>query len=282
MDVPVLRHLRVHIAFEVAEEFHLFAPVWPRKPVVNQGAALWSIRQMLRTLVLLATTSVAIVAGTMDVRAADLGQAVPATPSFAQPVSPLAYNWSGFYAGLNGGYGFGRSRWTDSALGAGSGGFDMNGALLGGQLGYNWQFGSWVLGLETDADWTNLNGSTSGLGAVCLADGNGQCQTQENWFGSTRARVGYAFGRILPYVTGGLGYGDREVTLSSGTASSLNAGWTAGGGVELGLSPNWSAKAEYLHYDLGTTSFFSAASNSSTLNVPIKDNVVRAGINYHW
>jgi outer membrane immunogenic protein len=238
---------------------------------------------MLRRLTLLGTASLIVIASGIGARAADLARPIQPAPAFAQPVVPAGYNWSGFYVGVNAGYGYGRSRWDDSAFSSGSGGFDINGALVGGQFGYNWQFGSWVLGLETDADWTSIHGSAAGSGAMCATNGNGQCQVQQNWFGTTRARAGYAFGRVLPYVTGGVAYGDRDVTLSNGTSSnSVNAGWTAGGGVEVGITPNWSAKAEYLHIDLGTASFFSAASGASTLRVPLKDDLVRAGVNYHW
>ena len=88
------------------------------------------------------------------------------------------------------------------------GAFNTTGALFGGQLGYNWQTGPIVLGIETDADWTNIKGSTAGLGGVCVADGGGLCQTKQDWFGTTRGRIGYAFGRFMPYVTGGVAYGD--------------------------------------------------------------------------
>jgi len=231
----------------------------------------------------LATAVVALALGAIGAQAADLGRR-PATvgPSPVQPLSPVPYNWSGFYAGVNGGYGFGRSHWNDSAVGSGSGGFDLNGGLVGGQIGYNWQFGPWVLGVETDADWTNINGSTGGVGVICGVDGTGQCKTQQNWFGTTRARAGYAFGAVMPYISGGVAYGDRSLTVPSGTSSNVNAGWAAGGGVEVGLNRNWSAKAEYLHLDLGTASFFSAASGSNSLRVPLTDDLVRAGVNYHW
>ena len=68
----------------------------------------------------------------------------------------------------------------------------------------------------------------------------------------------------------------------SGTSSSTQTGWTAGGGIEYGISRNWSAKAEFLHIDLGTATFMGAASGTPTLSVPITDNIVRAGLNYHW
>jgi outer membrane immunogenic protein len=212
-------------------------------------------------------------------RAADMPRA-PAVPYYKASEAP--FSWTGFYAGINGGYGWGRSNWSDPTLGADSGSFNTSGALLGGQLGYNWQTGSVVFGIETDGDWTNIKGSTAGLGGVCTADGGGLCQTRQNWFGTTRGRVGYAFGRFLPYVTGGAAYGDIKALQTTGNSTQTNLGWTVGGGIEYSLNRNWSAKLEYLHLDLGTATFFSAASAASTLSVPVTTDLVRAGINYHW
>jgi outer membrane immunogenic protein len=208
-------------------------------------------------------------------RAADMPTKAPPVPYVDLP-----FSWTGFYIGINGGYGFGHSSWSDPLVGTDSGRFHTNGALLGGQLGYNWQMGNVVLGLETDADWANLTGS--GTGGVCIADGGGACQTRQDWLGTTRARIGYAFGRWLPYVTGGAAYGDIKADQTNGTSTATRFGWTAGGGVEYSLDRNWSAKVEYLHLDLGTAGFFSAANGATNLSVPAIDNVVRAGINYHW
>ena len=77
-------------------------------------------------------------------------------------------------------------------------------------------------------------------------------------------------------------YGGLAETLPWGSASTTRVGWSAGAGLEVGLSKNWSAKVEYLHLDLGTATFFDAASGASNISVPIKDDIVRAGISYHW
>jgi len=227
----------------------------------------------------LAIAVVCFAASAVSAPAADMPRARP-YPSYNAPVEP-PFSWAGFYFGINGGYGWGRSSWSDPAFGANSGMFNTSGALVGGQLGYNWQTGSVVLGIETDADWANINGSTAALG-VCLADGGGTCQTKQDWFGTTRGRIGYAFGRFMPYVTGGAAYGDIKALQTTGNAMQTQFGWSAGGGLEYSLDRNWSAKVEYLHLDLGTASLFSVASGTSSLSVPITDNIVRAGINYHW
>ena len=222
-----------------------------------------------------------VVAGAMSAQAADLGTRSNLA-SFYKAPSELPFSWTGFYAGINGGYTWGQSSWSDPTVGANSGNFNTSGGLVGGQLGYNWQTGSVVLGVETDADWMSVKGSTAGPGGVCLADGGGQCQTQQSWVGTTRARVGYAFDRLLPYVTGGVAYGNIQAVQPTGTTTSTNVGWTAGAGLEYGINRNWSAKLEYLHMDLGTATFMGSASGTSTLAVPVTNEFVRVGVNYHW
>ena len=227
----------------------------------------------------LAIAAACTLTSAMSARAADLP---PRPPSFYKAApQEQAYNWSGFYAGINAGYGWGRSSWSDPAVGANSGNFSTRGGLVGVQLGYNWQSGPVVFGVETDADWMNLKGSAA-AGGVCATDGGGSCQSQESWVGTTRARIGYAFDRWLPYITGGVAYGDIKAMQPTGTSSSTKAGWTAGAGLEYGINPNWSAKVEYLHIDLGTATFMGAASGTQTLNVPVTNDLARVGINYHW
>ena len=212
--------------------------------------------------------------------AADMPPQAQVSPVYKAP-PPQAFDWRGFYLGINGGYALGRSSWSDPAVGGDSGKFDVNGGLLGGQIGYNWQLGNTVIGLESDIDWAKLSGSTA-AGGVCATDGGGTCRTEQSWFGTTRARLGYAFGSILPYITGGLAYGDIKAVQPGVTSRDTKAGWTAGAGVEYGFTKNWSAKAEYLHIDLGTATFMGAASGTNTLKAPITEDILRAGLNYHW
>jgi outer membrane immunogenic protein len=206
--------------------------------------------------------------------AADL----PRAPQPATVIQPTpVYDWRGFYAGLDGGYAWGWSRWSDPL--AGTSHAHLGGATLGGYLGYNWQAGSVVYGLETDAAWADLSGSMGPGMAFC---GTGPCETKQNWIGTTRGRIGYAFGSLMPYLTAGAAYGDVQATVPWGSASSTRLGWSAGAGLEVGLRKNWSAKFEFLHLDLGTASFFNAASNASSVSAPVKDDLLRAGISYHW
>jgi outer membrane immunogenic protein len=202
--------------------------------------------------------------------AADLSLA----PLYKAPPSQLtqAYNWTGFYLGANGGGGWGRSYWN-----APSDRIGLSGALAGGTAGYNWQMGRAVVGLEGDVDWAHLQGTNSS--ALCP----GGCTTSDNWLSTVRGRVGYAFDRVLPYVTGGLAVGDiNAATPGFAGASTTNAGWTVGGGLEVALPGNWSAKAEYLHVDLGRFNCGTNCGVAPTDNVSMHDDVVRAGVNYHF
>jgi len=146
-------------------------------------------RFLFATVGLLALAGVGLLAPTGmtgPVSAADMGRPVYRTPP---PVYyPPIYNWTGFYAGVNGGYGWGSTNW--SALGSS---FDVKGGLFGGQVGYNWQFGQFVYGVEADLDWTDIHGNSLVNGAVgCAAN---VCSTRNNFLSTARGRVGYAVDR---------------------------------------------------------------------------------------
>ena len=164
--------------------------------------------------------------------AADLPARMPVkAPSLYSP-APLV-NWAGFYAGLHAGYGWGHSNWFSSASGANA---DMNpdGAVVGGQLGYNYQIQKFIVGVETDIAWSGQKGSITGTS--CLT----ACETKNPWLGTTRARIGMPFGATgawLPYVTGGVAYGDVEVSDGGLTRKSTRWGWTVGGGLEMMFAP---------------------------------------------
>jgi outer membrane immunogenic protein len=207
--------------------------------------------------------------------AADMGRPVYRTPPQPVYVAPV-YNWTGFYAGANGGYGWGNTNW--SALGSN---FDTSGGLFGGQLGYNWQFGQFVYGLEGDIDWSDIHGN-SFVNAFAGCAGN-VCTTRNNFLSTARGRVGYALDRWLPYVTGGLAVGNIETTTPFTTGvNQTNAGWTIGAGLEYALAPNWTAKVEYLYVNLGSTSCGGACGFPLGNNIDFTTNVVRGGVNFHF
>ncbi len=212
--------------------------------------------------------ALAVISMTGVAHAADMQrpQAMPAkAPMYMAPV----YNWTGMYAGINAGYGWGRSNFNNAFGGTGS--FDVDGAVVGGTIGYNWQAGQTVFGLEGDVAWSGIKGSTSA--GICAI---GSCETRNNWLGTVRGRIGYAFDRVMPFVTGGLAVGDIEASALGFSETKTKAGWTLGGGVEVALAGPWTAKAEYLYVDLGNRSF------AGGTNVDFHTNVVRGGLNYRF
>jgi outer membrane immunogenic protein len=208
-------------------------------------------------------------AAAMPASAADLPRSsVP----YRAPSYLSGFNWTGFYVGINGGGAWGGSDWDGYAVTN-----NPKGGLIGVTAGYNWQgAGSpWVFGLEGDIGWAFINDSV-----VCGAGVN--CQTKNNWLGTVRGRVGYAFDRIMPYVTAGLAVGDIEANVTAAPgSSSTNAGWTIGAGVEGSIYANWTAKAEYLYADLGSFTC-SAGSCALPTNVDLRQSILRAGVNYHF
>jgi outer membrane immunogenic protein len=153
----------------------------------------------------------------------------------------------------------------------------MSGAVAGGTAGFNWQIGHAVLGLEGDVDWSNLNGTTTS--ALCPAG----CTTNNDWLATARGRAGYAFDRFMPYVTGGAAFGDiKASTPGFAGVSQTNTGWTAGGGVEFALTNNWTAKAEYLHVDLGNMNCGFSCGVAAGNSVSLKSDLVRGGVNFRF
>ena len=198
---------------------------------------------MNRAFLIAATLSLA---ATSQVLAADLPPAAapPRAPAAYIPPPPL-FSWTGFYLGINGGYGFGQSSFSNAVDGS-TGNFNTSGFLIGGTLGANYQIGSFVIGLEGDGDWNNANGS---INSTCVTF---SCTTQGEWLATVRGRAGFAWDRVLFYGTGGAAFG--SVQASAGGlpyATSTQTGWTAGAGVEWAFLPNWTAKVEYLYVNLG-------------------------------
>ena len=199
-------------------------------------------------------------------------------PSYKAPIySVPGYSWTGFYAGINGGYGFGTSNW--SGVGN-SGSTKPKGALAGITLGYNLQTGSWVWGLEGDVDYSWVKGSDSAGTGVCTGAG---CETRNTWLGTARGRIGYAgWDRWLPYITGGAAFGGIKMTPNTGVSETKTKfGWTVGGGLEYAILTNWTTKIEYLYADLGTVQC-SAAACGTTTDVSFKEHIVRLGLNYRF
>ncbi len=220
---------------------------------------------------------------------AGLLAAAVALPSFAAdlprpvyksaPVEPYIapFTWSGFYIGLNGGY-----AWGDADISNVFGTFTTNsqdGWLAGVTLGYNIQTGNWVWGLEGDIDYAFIKGNISNTVAAC---GGAGCTITNTWFGTARGRVGYAWNRFMPYITGGAAFGGLKFEGPfGGSTTHSSIGWTAGAGVEWAFNGAWSAKLEYLYTDLGTSTCEASTCFVATDFDP-KINIVRAGVNYRF
>lgn len=217
----------------------------------------------MRTLLLAGASVLAL--GVVSAQAADIVQkrrVVQTAPVYTAPY----YNWTGGYIGINGG-----GAWGRSSFGApfASNSYNLSGGVLGATLGYNFQAGALVWGIEGDLDWSNIRGS-----GPC---GLTTCETRNGWLGTVRGRVGYAADRFMPYVTGGLAVGDIRTNITGvGSANTTKAGWTLGAGVEWALWQNWTAKVEYLYVDLGRGGGIAGTDAS------FHTSLVRAGLNYRF
>ncbi|MGA8498575.1 MAG: outer membrane beta-barrel protein [Xanthobacteraceae bacterium] len=227
------------------------------------------------------------------------------------PLPPPVDVWGGWYAGLNVGGSFGRAQDTMNSgvpLPVASTSSKLDGVIGGGQVGYNWHSGNWLLGLEADIQGSSEHGTvTTNIPASCgfgctlagtlaptitLSD-----QEKLVWFGTVRARAGIlATSTWLLYAAGGLAYGgihSNEIvttvvpvpagfgaigaTTATANFNTIRAGYAAGGGVEGVVSGNWTVKLEYLFMDFGTfTNNFAPIPQSTH----VTDNIVRVGLNY--
>ena len=247
-----------------------------------------------------------------------LRQAAPPAPAPAAAPSP---NYTGFYAGLNGGggfentinngvtfcsfFGFGCSLAIPGQLNTRPSGF-----IGGGQIGYNWQTGLYVWGVETDFQGADIRGSATATNYTIFpfdtVTVTGAGSQKIDWFGTFRGRLGWTpTPPLLIYATGGLAYGQVKTNVSftgleafsSGASavakSDTRAGWTVGGGAEWMFAPQWSVKAEYLFYDLGTESInqtlnfytpggFLEGSLGIHSAAHYHGNIVRGGVNFKF
>jgi outer membrane immunogenic protein len=226
----------------------------------------------MKRVVLAGISALAVVTMMGAANAADI-QRRQAMPTKA-PAYVAAYNWTGMYVGVNGGGGFGHSTWSGAT---GTSGFNTTGGVVGGTVGYNYQMNQAVFGLEGDIDWSNIHGSTTTAPCTTMS-----CETRNSWLGTARGRIGYAFDRFMPFVTGGAAFGDIKNS-PAGFAGDRDTklGWTVGGGLEAAIAGPWTAKVEYLYVDLGKTNCPVGSCAVST-DVNFHTNLVRAGLNYRF
>jgi outer membrane immunogenic protein len=198
--------------------------------------------------VLLTTVALGALALRSQAMAADL-------PVKAAPLAPPTYDWSGFYVGGFGGYGFGNQNINNSTGPAGfanfTANFESHGPMAGGEIGYNWMVTRDIMfGLEGDGAWTNIRGNDNF--ALGWDDAN-----HLKWVGSLRVRSGFTVDRLLMFFTGGWAVGDIDHTNTNpgfgvDTFSAHRSGLTAGGGIAYAITNNLIGKIEYRYYDLGT------------------------------
>ena len=226
----------------------------------------------------------------MGIAAPAVAADLPVTYTKAPVMIPALYDWSGVYVGVNGGWGT-EQRCFDLVTTAGSfvaadGCHSTSGGVAGGQIGFRWQMGSWVFGIESQGDWANLKGTSVSLATSANTD-----RSRMDAFGLFTGQVGYAFNTALLYLKGGAAViADRNDVVSNGlvvaTAPGDNRwGGTIGGGVEFSFAPNWSAAVEYDHLFIGTnTTTFNATAISvfGTDRIRGDSDIFTVRVNYRW
>jgi outer membrane immunogenic protein len=223
--------------------------------------------------------SIAVLAsGFSQAQAADMPVYKKAPP----PPVVTAYQWTGLYVGGFAAGTWGDKRWTE-VVGPFPGvqiAQRVHGFLGGGEIGFNYQAGAWVFGVEADLGWTNADGSSN-----CVVGPPFICVAKVKSLATAAGRVGYAWDRTLLYVKGGGAWASDEyhatlagVNLNTGLANP--SGWTVGAGLEYGFAPNWSAKIEYDYMDLGTSRV--RFNDGAVEDINQRMQAVKLGINYHF
>lgn len=257
------------------------------------------------------TAACAVLVAASSAFAADMPPPVYKAPPVMAPV----FSWTGWYVGVNGGGGFGRNQGVDvtetfagalfvSGTWPGFGNFGTLkpvGPFAGGQIGYNWQTGSWVFGIETDLQWASIRDSQIGtITPYIVAPNSITVATSERlgWFGTLRGRIGYAWDRLLLYATGGFGYGNVKYSLNmidtfgftaTNNFSSTRTGYVVGGGMEYAFTPNWTGKVEYQYLNLGSATIAAAellagapTAFAVATNAKFDFHTFRVGLNYKF
>lgn len=215
--------------------------------------------------------------------AADLPRKAPAG-AFVSP----GYNWTGFYVGGHVGYGWANSSWT-AVTDAASVSMTNNGFLGGGQIGFNYQVGAVVFGLEADYSRTAIKGDSPTF--VDPDDGDTAVfNPRLRWTSLVTGRVGYAFDRYLAYVKGGAAFGNinleaRDPASGERASTSFNrTGWTLGAGLEVALDQNWSARLEYAYIDFGSKNqtLLDDDASADPTSVRYRSQQVKLGVNYRF
>jgi outer membrane immunogenic protein len=238
-------------------------------------------------------STVALLGLSATAMAADLPRRTLA-PAPAPFVAVPVFTWTGFYVGVNAGYGFNANSGDDYTFVPGvglvyTGDNGSDGGFVGGaQVGYNMQFGSFVAGVEADIQYADIGGGNNN-GFFNGFNNNGN--NGVDWFGTVRARLGVAFDRVLVYATGGLAYGeggDDNAFVFNGVVyrnnDDIRVGWTLGAGVEYAITNNLTVKLEGLYVNLGDNNDNNVFFNNAAFgrNRETEFGVVRAGLNFKF
>ena len=236
--------------------------------------------------VLLVSASLIALSATAPAFAADLA-ARPYTKA-PPPMVAAIYDWSGFYIGVNGGWGSSHNSWDSVAPFAvgPEGSHDATGGTVGGQVGYRWQAGTWVFGLEAQGNWADFSGSNVSTLFPGFVN-----TSKIDAFGLFTGQVGYAFNNALLYVKGGAAVTPNQNYINTaagarfGTASDDTIwGGTIGAGLEYAFAPNWSAAIEYDHLFMQdrTVNFSTAGVILATDRIRQDVDLVTIRLNYKF
>jgi outer membrane immunogenic protein len=218
------------------------------------------------------------------------------------PPEPME-DWSGFYIGLHGGWGWGDadfsirdSDFTDNSVLENGFSTDLDGPVAGAQIGFNWQINNFLLGIEADGSWSGIDGDLRIEDIEPPPPGYPfNADTDIDWLASIRGRAGLVWNTILLYATGGIAFASLDVDADTTVAgypttihdsdSGTTTGWVLGGGVEAMLGSNITGRLEFLHYDFSNEELsfnFDPQSDSYFLDVEgdLDVNVIRAGLNF--
>ncbi|WP_245441071.1 outer membrane protein [Methylovirgula ligni] len=254
---------------------------------------------MIRTLLL--SSAICVVAAGAAF-AADL-PSTKGEPVYAPPPAPI-FSWTGFYIGVNGGYGGNNVNYNEyDPYGEGYSYHEKltsSGFVAGGTVGFNYQFptSNFVLGFEGDFDWSDIKGEDSYTDNYADYSYGETYGSKLNWLATARARIGYAvstpFGNLLPYVTGGAAFGNVKDYDYGGYSYGDDysdswthtwTGWTAGAGLEYAITQNLSFKAEYLYVDLGNHGVndeYTDLDPGIQYSEHFTANIVRLGLNWRF
>jgi outer membrane immunogenic protein len=235
------------------------------------------------------TTLLSVMGVFVALSPAALAADLPARPVYKAPAAIVEarYNWTGFYVGGHAGYGWAKLKGNDEFGDPGSG--DLEGFVGGGQVGFNYQMGSFVVGVEGEYSYSDVKTEIS----LVPAFGAGDLKVKNDFYATAAARLGYAFDRWLVYAKGGAAWTKEKWRVNDGVGGAITGnfdrtGWMVGAGVEWAVYGNWSVKAEYNYLNFGGIDETNFTNTSAVLatggatDVKSENHIVKGGINYRF